>query len=318
MSILTHTCSTKEQRIKNPLSGACLAFVGLGCLLMISGCGSRAENRFLGAAGDQANGDWVCEAGKAADDWDCIQSENIEPILSELETRKAPETRQPSPEPQRTGLLDQPLPTLPALPPGNTPAASDPAFIPTTPQPIIDPNADTQPRPQPEPPLPEPPPPNGDGQASVTRPFATTASAQRPTEANRRPLTTAQAERAKEPSYAHYAYRPSEPVRIIDLPEEFYAAQLLAVSTKAQIEDFVVQRDLYNMSAARIEQDGQILYVLLLGVYESKDIALEAVQHMPQEVRALKPWVRPINGLQESMLRANRMMATASATQPNR
>ncbi len=104
-------------------------------------------------------------------------------------------------------------------------------------------------------------------------------------------------------------------MRIIDLPEDFYAAQVLSVSTKSQIEDFVVANDLYNMSAARIEQDGQILYVLLLGVYESKNTALEAVRHMPAKVRDLDPWVRPIVGLQESMLKADQLAARASSSQ---
>ena len=70
-------------------------------------------------------------------------------------------------------------------------------------------------------------------------------------------------------------------------------------------------QNLYNMSAARIEQNGQVLYVLLLGVYESKEIAQSAVAVMPTEVQSLKPWIRPIEGLQDAMMRGDQLAATA-------
>ena len=319
------------------------ALAGLICLVAMAGCAARSERGVSGAAdGTQAGGAWVCEAGKTADDWDCIQSENIEPILSELEARKAQEakeaqqiTQKQAQELENRRNLEQPLPgpgplgaNAPDAPldplstaierleePGSFPSSTAP-IPPTQPQipqaelPQTElPQAELPPA---DPPQAAPPPP-GDGQTSTSD---TTNRA--PAAAKNRPLTTAQKPvdqlaRSQEPSYAEYAYRPKEPVRIIDLPEDFYAAQLLAVSTKAQIEDFVVANDLYNMSAARIERDGQILYVLLLGVYESKEIALKAVENMPSDVRDLNPWVRPIDGLQDSMTRADRLMTTASS-----
>jgi len=100
-------------------------------------------------------------------------------------------------------------------------------------------------------------------------------------------------------------------VRIIDLPKNFYAAQLLAVSTKKQIEDFVIAENLYNMSAARIARNDRVLYVLLMGVYQSKEIAEQAVALMPQKVLSMEPWIRPIGGLQNAMIRGDQLAATA-------
>jgi len=332
-----NTPTSKPSSVRNKVL---VLLTGLASLLALSACGSRGDNQTPGAAsaqGAQGKGDWVCEAGKAADDWDCIQTENIEPVLSELEARRVEKARQEAQrrasdlettrEPGKSDELQQSLPSISTLGPngtlppgesistsrqsipapngGSTTPPTPPGYIPTTPQPIIDQDADKRPSPEQE--STEPGQPNNSG-ASATQARAV----------ENRPLTTApepgaQAQRRQEPAYARFAYRPAEPVRIIDLPADFYAAQLLAVSTKAQIEDFVVAKDLYNMSAARIEREGQILYVLLLGVYESKDLALQAVAHMPEEVRDLKPWVRPVDGLQDSMTRADRLTATASS-----
>ena len=316
------------------------ALTVLACLLVVSACNSRGINGANGAIGSQGKGDWVCDAGKAADDWDCIQTEDIAPVLSELEARKSREAEQQAKvleqalTPDQTRALSQTEPVLSAPTPDNPSAAITPFQAPpsptdlsqtvptqtvpsqtaptqtvpsqtslegspvplppgsfTTPQPIIDPAAHTRPKPIPEPPL-----------ATEPAPAPKLTTAEKP---------AAQVDSREEPTYAEFAYRPPEPVRIIDLPEEFYAAQLLAVSTKQQIEDFVIEKDLYNMSAARIEREGQILYVLLLGVYETEEIALKAVALMPKDVRELNPWVRPIVGLQESMTKAEQLMANA-------
>ena len=111
-------------------------------------------------------------------------------------------------------------------------------------------------------------------------------------------LTTA------EPSYAKLAYQPERPTPILEIPGEFYAAQLFAVSTPEQVEEFVERENLYNMSAAQVEHKGELYYVLLLGIYETQQRAQEAVSAMPQSVQTLKPWIRPVQGLQAAMRRA--------------
>ena len=251
-------------------SYAALALLCLGTLLL-TGCKSRGNSNVPAVVGAVANEqtEWLCEAGKAADDWDCIQSEDIQPRLEERR-RGRTAARSAAATPQNDS------PTVPQPVPEPVPAPV-PAAAPTQAQ------------------APAPAPSPAPAPASEPAPAATPA---------RPPV--------QEPPYAKYAYRPSTPVRIVDLPSSFFAAQLLAVSTKEQIEDFVVAQNLYNMSAARIEQDGEVLFVLLLGVYESRDFAERAVAAMPAAVREMKPWIRPIAGLQEAMLRADQLVAAAT------
>lgn len=149
-------------------------------------------------------------------------------------------------------------------------------------------------------------PPRSPSSAEENKPSAGTA----PVQSN--PLSN-------EPSYATLAYRPERPTPILELPSEFYAAQLFAVRSREQVEAFVEREDLYNMSAAQVEHKGQLFYVLLLGVYETPEIAEQAIAAMPQSVQELKPWVRPVAGLQTAMRRAqavNEASAPLTITTP--
>lgn len=106
--------------------------------------------------------------------------------------------------------------------------------------------------------------------------------------------------------YTRLAYKPSEETRVIDMPSSLFAVQLLAVSTKQQVEDFAQRHNLYDLTAVRIEQKGKSLYVLIPGVYKSREDAEAAVASLPKEIQAMKPWIRPLDGLQEAMRRVQR------------
>ncbi|MCZ6643123.1 MAG: SPOR domain-containing protein [Gammaproteobacteria bacterium] len=105
------------------------------------------------------------------------------------------------------------------------------------------------------------------------------------------------------------AYKPDKPVSIIDLPPDLYAIQLIAMSTRGALEAFVKDNRLRGMSAARVANDGEVFYVLLLGIYESAEIAKEAVEGIPPPLDKQTPWIRPLGTLQEAMIRANEITA---------
>ena len=130
-----------------------------------------------------------------------------------------------------------------------------------------------------------------------------------PTRTGEKPQSAAE---SGEPGYAKLAYRPDRPTPILDLPSEFFAAQLFAVSTRQQVEDFVQRENLYNMTAAQVEHQGKLYYVLLLGVYETVETAEQAISAMPATVKTLDPWVRPIAGLQAAMRRAEALNAASA------
>ena len=140
--------------------------------------------------------------------------------------------------------------------------------------------------------------------------FSTTAQA---TDSQPRPLASQQsaevspptAAQARLPSYQALAYRPEVPTAITDLPPDFYAVQLLALSDKARLEKFARENDLVGLSAARIRQNEQMIYVLLLGIYETYDHASRAIESLPQSISDLSPWIRPMGSLQQAMLLAD-------------
>lgn len=103
------------------------------------------------------------------------------------------------------------------------------------------------------------------------------------------------------PAYWHLAYKPTEETRVIDLPSDMFAVQLIAVSTRKQVEAFVELHDLWDMTAVKVSKAGKPLYVLIPGVYKSRLDAQTAVASLPHSVQQLKPWIRPLGGLQDAM-----------------
>lgn len=106
---------------------------------------------------------------------------------------------------------------------------------------------------------------------------------------------------ADRPAYWHLAYKPNMETRVIDLPADMFAVQLIAVSTRKQVEEFVEHYDLWDMTAVKVSRDSKPLYVLIPGVYKSRIDAQTAVESLPQSVQQLKPWIRPLGGLQDAM-----------------
>ena len=88
------------------------------------------------------------------------------------------------------------------------------------------------------------------------------------------------------------------------LPESFYVIQLVALRSKADLEAFVDDHGLPPMSGALVEKNGERWFVLLAGVYEDLDTAQRALASLPENLKAMNPWLRPIASLREAMLRA--------------
>ena len=91
---------------------------------------------------------------------------------------------------------------------------------------------------------------------------------------------------------------------LLDLPASYYALQLFAAGTREGAEAVAVRSGLRGMAGARVERDGEVFHVLLVGVYASKERAEQALASLPASVRAMNPWVRRLGGLQEAMRRA--------------
>ena len=56
------------------------------------------------------------------------------------------------------------------------------------------------------------------------------------------------------------------------------------------------------MTAARVEKEGELFYVLILGVYESETIARDASAELPDALVGTQPWIRKLGSLQTAHL----------------
>ena len=114
------------------------------------------------------------------------------------------------------------------------------------------------------------------------------------------------------PKHMQLAYQPEKPVSIIELPPDLFAVQLIALSSRDALETFVKDNRLRGMSAARVENEGEIFYVMLLGIYESAAIAEEAAEDIPPPLDKFTPWVRRLGSLQQAMIRADEISGSSS------
>jgi len=113
------------------------------------------------------------------------------------------------------------------------------------------------------------------------------------------------------PLYQQLAYQPEEAVSLVDLPGTYYAIQLVALESQEDLAAFVVDRGLPPMSGARVENGGRIFYVLLAGVYADRETGQRAMDSLPESLRAMDPWLRPMSSLREGIIRAERQESPA-------
>ena len=106
------------------------------------------------------------------------------------------------------------------------------------------------------------------------------------------------------PLYQQLSFQPEGPTALTDLPETFYVIQLIAMSTREDLEQFIVDNRLPVMSGAVVEKDGERFYALLAGIYTDRETAERAVRSLPDELSAHGPWIRSMESLQAAIKRA--------------
>ena len=90
---------------------------------------------------------------------------------------------------------------------------------------------------------------------------------------------------------------------LLDLPKSFWAVQLIALSNKDALEKYANTSSLVGLSGARVASNGKLLYVLLLGIFESKDLAIQAIASLPDnETMKPAPWIRSLDSLHKAMI----------------
>lgn len=278
-------------------------------LTLLSGCSGR------NVATNPENEQWFCQSNESGEGWECVQDDNL--ALIPVPTRMPPE---PVPEEDPAYIdLDDPL-ALEAL---NAPLQRNPDAASITDVDTVDvaavetatageavetaaaeetvvdeqpaemaPSAvmqQTLPAEATESSTEQPPPPPPVDAGAAPAPV---------------PATTEQQEI---PRHVALAYTPPEPMMITELPSDFFALQMLAVNTPEEIEAYIKDNRLVGMSGARVENNGDIFYVLIVGIYETYGRADEAAKSLPPPLDDVEVWIRPLGSLQQAMLRADEM-----------
>ncbi len=81
-----------------------------------------------------------------------------------------------------------------------------------------------------------------------------------------------------------------------------YTLQVFAVSKKEAIPDFIKKNQLMDQSAyLPIERNGENIYAMLYGSYESRSLASKAINNLPSSLTSFKPWIRSYGSIQEAI-----------------
>lgn len=84
-------------------------------------------------------------------------------------------------------------------------------------------------------------------------------------------------------------------------PGSHYTLQLSSASRSDTLNAFARQQNLQHFMVYETKRDGKPWYVLVSGNYASSAEAKRAISTLPADVQAKKPWVRPVQQVQQDL-----------------
>lgn len=84
-------------------------------------------------------------------------------------------------------------------------------------------------------------------------------------------------------------------------PSSHYTLQLSSSSNYDNLNGWAKKENLKNYVVYQTTRNGQPWYVLVTGVYASKDDAKRAVSTLPADVQAKNPWAKPLHQVQADL-----------------
>ena len=97
----------------------------------------------------------------------------------------------------------------------------------------------------------------------------------------------------------------SDSTRIDDSPGDYYAVQLVAMSSRTGAEAFIARHGLSDVTLTPVESAGRVYTALIYGIYPNRDAALAAVNARPASLQHIQPWIRRFDSLQAATARAS-------------
>lgn len=222
------------------------------------------------------NEQWFCQSNEMGDGWECVQDANLAQV-------PVPTRMPPAPVPDPPAGFDDPL-DLDAL---SAPLERNPN------SPSAQSAETTGAGPSPD---------QGSPTVDITPPALGATSVSPAGSTTELPPESASSEI---PRHVALAYVPAEPTQILQLPPDYYAVQMLAMNSPEEIIMYINDNNLKGMSGARVEAEGKIFYVLIVGIYETYDRAQEASESLPPPLDDVEVWIRPLGSLQQAMVRAD-------------
>ncbi len=81
-----------------------------------------------------------------------------------------------------------------------------------------------------------------------------------------------------------------------------FTLQLMGTHDKQSLVDFIMTNNLQDKATYyRRSFDGQDWYVLVSGRFSTQSEALEAIRRLPENVRSMNPWVKPLGLVKKEM-----------------
>ena len=112
----------------------------------------------------------------------------------------------------------------------------------------------------------------------------------------------AQLEQHQSLSHAQTAAASSTQARASQSQIPGFTLQLMGTHDKQSLIDFIMSNNLQDKATYyRRSYDGQDWYVLVSGRYSSQKEALDAIDRLPENLKSMNPWVKPLGLVKQEM-----------------
>lgn len=137
--------------------------------------------------------------------------------------------------------------------------------------------------------------------APAATPKATTTTAAPQATASAAPVQTAKPAQASTTPVAGGGKSAGNVGALKSAPSSHYTLQLSSSSNYDNLNGWAKKENLKNYVVYETTRNGQLWYVLVTGMYASKEDAKRAVSTLPADVQAKNPWAKPLHQVQADL-----------------
>ncbi|EGB3878243.1 cell division protein DamX [Salmonella enterica subsp. enterica serovar Typhimurium] len=137
--------------------------------------------------------------------------------------------------------------------------------------------------------------------APAATPKATTTTAAPTATASAAPVQTAKPAQASTTPVAGGGKSAGNVGALKSAPSSHYTLQLSSSSNYDNLNGWAKKENLKNYVVYETTRNGQLWYVLVTGMYASKEDAKRAVSTLPADVQAKNPWAKPLHQVQADL-----------------